>query len=54
MKRDKVNVKIVPDVRRSKNNERFPLKLRITYKGDRRYYATGYDASDEEWMMISP
>ncbi len=53
MKQDKVNVKIVPDVRRFKENERFPLKLRITYKGERRYYATGHDASDEEWTTIN-
>lgn len=53
MKRYKVSVKVVTDVRRTKNNKRFPLKLRITYKGERRYYATGHDASDEEWMIIN-
>lgn len=53
MKQDKVNVKVVPDVRRSKNDDRFPLKLRITYKGDRKYYATGYDSTDEEWLIIN-
>lgn len=53
MKRYKVNVKIVPDVRRSNNNDRFPLKIRITYKSKRRYYATGHGASDEEWIIIN-
>ncbi len=53
MKKERVNVKIVPDVRRSKGDERFPLKLRITYKGERRYYASGYDATDEEWNVIN-
>ena len=52
MKQDKVNVKVVPDNRRSKDSNRFPLKLRVTYKGDRRYYGTGYDASIEEWNII--
>lgn len=53
MKQDRVNVKVVPDIRRSKNDERFPLKLRITYKGDRKYYATGYDSTEEEWLIIN-
>jgi site-specific recombinase XerD len=53
MKQERVNLKIVTDIRRSKSDERFPLKLRITYKGERRYYATGYDASDIEWNVIN-
>jgi integrase/recombinase XerD len=53
MKQDKLNVKVVPDNRRSKDSNRFPLKLRVTYKGDRRYYGTGYDASIEEWNIIN-
>ena len=53
MKQEKVNVKVVPDSRRSKESNRFPLKLRVTYKGDRRYYATGHDASIEEWNIIN-
>ncbi|MEZ2441719.1 phage integrase SAM-like domain-containing protein [Chitinophaga sp. RCC_12] len=53
MKKDRVNVKVVPDERRSKNDKRFPLKLRITYKGVRKYYATGYDSTEEEWDMIN-
>ena len=53
MKQDKVNVTVTPDNRRSKNDERFPLKLRVTYKGRRKYYGTGYDASIEEWNIIN-
>ncbi len=53
MKEQKVNVKVVPDERRLKNNERFPLKLRITYKGKRKYYSTAYDVSNEEWEIIN-
>ncbi|NIG52514.1 site-specific integrase [Chitinophaga sp. Cy-1792] len=53
MKQDKVNVKVVPDTRRSKTGERFPLKLRITYKGIRKYYATGFDATPEEWEQLN-
>ncbi|MCW3092222.1 MAG: hypothetical protein JWP81_3291 [Ferruginibacter sp.] len=53
MKQEKVNIKVVPDERRVLNEQRFSLKLRITYKGARKYYATGYHASDEEWQMIN-
>jgi len=52
MKKDKVTVRVVPDVRRKKGEGKFPLKLRLTYKGDRRYYGTGFDASDEDWAAI--
>jgi len=41
MKHGKVNIAVVVDNRRRKNDERLPLKLRITYKGERRYYSIG-------------
>jgi hypothetical protein len=53
MKQDKVNVKTVPDIRRIKTASKFPLKLRITYKGERKYYPTGLDASPEQWDAIN-
>src|SRR6185312_2594941 len=53
MKQDKVHVKIVPDVRRIKTGSKFPLKLRVTHKGERKYYATGLDVSDEQWEIIN-
>jgi integrase/recombinase XerD len=31
--------------------KRDPLKLRISYKGERKYYATGLDVSDEQWVI---
>jgi len=52
MKTDRVGVKVVPDIRRLKEKAKYPLKLRITYKGDRKYYGTGLDATDEEWEAI--
>jgi integrase/recombinase XerD len=39
----KVLVKVVPDVRRLKNDNNTPLALRITFKGERKYYCTGYN-----------
>ena len=52
MKTNKVNVQVVPDLR-TKVDNRVSLKLRITYKGTRKYYSTGYAASKEEWMIMN-
>jgi len=53
MKKEKVGVKVMPDIRRMKGEGRFPLKLRITFKGERKYYGTGYDATQDEWDRIN-
>ncbi|RYE15456.1 MAG: hypothetical protein EOP45_18470, partial [Sphingobacteriaceae bacterium] len=53
MKQQLMYFKVVPDERRLKNNNRFPLKLRATYKGKRKYYATGFNANNEEWTSIN-
>jgi integrase/recombinase XerD len=53
MKEQRVNLKVVPDERRLKSNERYPLKLRVTFKGKRKYYSTSYDVSNEEWEIIN-
>ena len=53
MKHGKVNIAVVVDNRRRKNDERLPLKLRITYKGERRYYSIGYDTTEEEWNVVN-
>jgi integrase/recombinase XerD len=53
MKKEKVGVKVVPDNRREKDEARFLLKLRITYKGRRRYYGAGYDVTNEEWKVVN-
>ncbi|RFM30088.1 phage integrase SAM-like domain and Arm DNA-binding domain-containing protein [Deminuibacter soli] len=53
MKQERVNIKVTPDIRRSNSKSRFPLKLRVTYKGNRRYYSTGYEATNEEWDIIN-
>jgi len=53
MKKGRVNVRVVPDTRRKKGEGRFPLKLRVTVKGERRYYGTGLDVNEEEWATIN-
>ncbi|MEO8855158.1 MAG: hypothetical protein ABI359_15350 [Ginsengibacter sp.] len=37
MKQRNITVTIVPDKRRIKNDVTYPLKLRVTYKGTRKY-----------------
>jgi integrase/recombinase XerD len=53
MKEQKISVKVVPDERRLKNDKRFPLKLRVTFKGTRKYYATTFDVNEEEWAIVN-
>lgn len=52
MKQNNVNISIVPDKRRIKEDETFPLKLRLTFRGVRKYYATGCDANLHDWQLI--
>src|ERR1039457_718935 len=53
MKVDRINIKVVPDIRRFKRGKYLPLKLRLTYKCKRKYYGTGYDATLDEWDIIN-
>ncbi|MEO8860283.1 MAG: site-specific integrase [Ginsengibacter sp.] len=52
MKQRNITVTIVPDKRRIKHDVTYPLKLRVTYKGERKYYATGYHASLNDYSLI--
>ncbi len=52
MKQRNITVTIVPDKRRIKDDVTYPLKLRITYRGSRKYYATGYNASLEDYKLM--
>jgi integrase/recombinase XerD len=53
MKQRNILVSIVPDKRRVKDNVTYPLKLRITYQGQRKYYATGYNASLNDYILMN-
>lgn len=52
MKQKNITVTIVPDKRRIKDNVTYPLKLRVTYQGERKYYATGYNASLKDFLLM--
>jgi integrase/recombinase XerD len=52
MKQMNVTASVVPDKRRLKENDTLPMKLRITFKGERKYYSTGYDLTEDDWKDI--
>ena len=41
---------IVLDTRRAKSNERYPVKLRVTYLRKQKYYSTGIDLSEGDYQ----
>ncbi|ANH83174.1 hypothetical protein A8C56_21270 [Niabella ginsenosidivorans] len=53
MNKQHIFTQIIPDYRRTMQDDRYPLKLKITYKGERRYYGTGYTANKKEWELIN-
>ncbi len=52
MKQRYITVAIVPDKRRIKDNVTYSLKLRVTCKGNRKYYATGFNASLKDYSLM--
>jgi len=53
MNKSNITIAVIPDYRRKLQNQKYPLKLKITFKGKRRYYATGYSATKDEWQIIN-
>lgn len=55
MEQSKVTAKIVLDTRRVKQNNTFPLKLRITFQREFKDFRIGVDLSQEEYnQMLNP
>ncbi len=52
MKIERIYCRVVEDLRRVKNDNTIPLKLRITFKGNRRLYGTPYSVSKSEWDLM--
>lgn len=40
------------DTKRVKKDNRYPVKLRVTFQRNRKYYGTGIDASEGEWKIM--
>ena len=50
--KDGVTVAVMLDTRRTKANEKYPVKIRVTYNRVRHYYPTGKDLTPEEWEVL--
>jgi integrase len=47
-----VNVASMVDDRRALNNGLYPIKIRVTYKREKKYYSTGQSISIESWVKL--
>ena len=52
MKKSKAEAKIVLDTRRIRKDGTYPVKLKITFKRERKYYSTTYNLTEQEWEMV--
>jgi integrase len=52
MKNYAPTVSVMLDDRRAKENKLYPIKLRVTIKGERKYYPLGQDCSKEIWEAV--
>jgi len=43
---------IILDTRRAKSNEKYPVKLRVTFMRKQKYYSTGIDLTENEYEKI--
>ena len=50
--KDGVTVATMLDTRRTKANEKYPVKIRVTYNRVRHYYPTGKDLTPDEWGTL--
>ncbi|MDR2036532.1 MAG: site-specific integrase [Bacteroidales bacterium] len=47
-----ITVFVFFDTRRSDNNDKFPVKIRVRYQRDRKDYSTGQKLTEEEWEQL--
>lgn len=50
--KDGITVASILDNRRKTIKDTYPVKIRVTYKRDRKYYSTGKELSTEEWRKL--
>lgn len=50
--KDGITVASILDDRRKTTKGTYPIKIRVTYKRDRKYYSTGKDMTPEEWLKL--
>jgi integrase/recombinase XerD len=49
----KTHLTIYPDTRRPKASGKYPVKLRITFLGEQKYYPIGIDLSQDEFKLVN-
>ena len=47
-----IRIAIIQDTRREKKDKKFPLKLRVTYNREAKYYTTRFDLTKEEFANV--
>lgn len=47
-----ITISSILDTRRGTKDDKFPVKIRVTFKRDRKYYSTGKFLSVEEWEKL--
>jgi integrase len=50
---DNITTTILLDTRRKKKDNTFPVKLRVTFKRDQRYYKTNYSLSKQDFEKVT-
>lgn len=50
--KDGITIGIVLDTRRAKLTGEYPIKIRVTYRRVRSYYATGKSLTKEDWLRL--
>ncbi|HEU4790076.1 MAG TPA: site-specific integrase [Flavobacterium sp.] len=50
--KDGITIATMLDDRKANKKGSFPVKIRVTYKRDRKYYSTGKDLTPEEWKVL--
>ena len=51
--KDGITVAPIIDTSHPKKNGKCPVKIRVTYRRDRRYYPTGKDLTLDEWEGLT-
>src|ERR1051325_8459785 len=52
MDNSKASVSLLHDTRRSKKQNRYPVKLSVYFDGEKKRYRTGVDLTEDEWNKI--
>jgi len=49
---DRVTIVSIPDTRKANKEKQFPVKIRVTFRGDRKYCSTRKNMTESEWERL--